>query len=526
MSEETSEIRDLDVEGRKSNAGLMFLTVASLLMLVAISILGYMTQIGSESLKLTPWTTFYGELHPVILHLPIGIFILVFIMEIVGLLSFGKWKPQTQFPLFLGVVGAVLAVIFGCLLIQQGDQSMDEAIWHLWGSIAFTVVGTLAFLAKIWATRSGASSPIYGILLIASIALLLWSSHIGGVMTHGTDPIETFNIAMDGGNEPAKPKVVTTAPEDRLVYEEIIAPILHGKCYGCHADADQNPLGKKKIKGKFVMTSMEDIMKGGSSGEPGVTPGDLENSTISWSIHLDIDEDEHMPPEDKDQLEAHEIAIIDWWIKEGAKTGIALKDMNAPAEITEGVAKLVPPEELLRQQAEAAAAETAEKAAEDARRAKLVEAMAVVGKDFPNALRYVSQESSDLTFTAVSMRKDFTDEGVEKLLPVAQGLVDLEIGATAVGDSGVAHLVSMSRLRRLKLNETAVTDAALDTVGKLVDLEYLNLVSTAVTDEGIMKLEGLPKLRKLYLWQSKVTKEGAAALMEKLPECEINLGLE
>jgi hypothetical protein len=416
-------------------------------------------------------------------------------------------------------------VIFGCLLLRQGEKSLAEALWPLWGSIAFSVVLILAFLAKIWANHSNSKSPIYGILMMISLGLLFWSSHLGGVMTHGKDPLDSLKIAMEGGPNVEEPKVVTKAPEDRLVYEEIIVPIFHGKCYECHADADQNPLGKKKIKGKFVMTSMEDLIKGGSSGDAGVTPGDLEDSTISWSIHLPIDEDEHMPPEDKEQLEAHEIAIIDWWITEGAKVGVPLKEMNAPAEIVEGVAKLVPPEELLKQQAEAAAAEAAEQAAEDAKRAALVEAMSAVQKDFPNALRYVSQESSDLTFTAVSMRKDFTDEGVEKLLPVAEGLVELELGATSVGDSGVAHLASMPRLQRLKLNETAVTDAALDTVGKLVELEYLNLVGTGVTDEGIKKLEGLPKLRKLYLWQSKVTKEGAAALQAKLPDCEINLGL-
>jgi hypothetical protein len=273
------------------------------------------------------------------------------------------------------------------------------------------------------------------------------------------------------------------------------------------------------------MTSMEDLIKGGSSGDPGITPGDLEDSYVHYTITLPIDDDEHMPPEDKEQLDQHEIDIITWWIKEGAKTGVVLKEMSPPAEILEGVAKLVPPEELLRKQAEAAAAEAKAQAEADAKRAKLAEAIDEVGKDFPNALRYVSQESSDLTFTAVSMRKEFTDESVEKLLPVAEGLVDLDFGATALGDSGAKHLAAMPRLQRLSLNQTAITDAALDEVGSLVELEYLNLFGTAVTDEGIMKLEGLSKLRKLYLWESKVTKEGAAALNAKLPDCEINLGL-
>ncbi|MDA0766356.1 MAG: hypothetical protein O3A92_05990 [Verrucomicrobia bacterium] len=523
----TEEIEALEGGGKHGTAGLMLVTVSALIMAVAVTVLGYITQFAGDKIVLTDLTEFLGNLHPVVLHLPIGIFVLVLAMELTGLLSFDKWRPQTSFPMFVGVVSAVVATIFGCLLFRQGDRSLDEAIWHMWGSIAFTVVGTLAFLAKIWADHSGSKSPIYGILLVVTMGLLGWSAHGGGEMTHG-DPFGPY-ISKVFGTGPEKPDtlpVVAKAPEDRLVYEEIIVPILHGKCYECHADADKNPSGKKKIKGKFVMTDMESLKKGGSSDEPGITPGDLENSYIHYAIHLPVDEDEHMPPEDKDQLGAHEIAIIDWWITSGAPVGTTLKENNPPAEILQGVAKLVPPEELLAKQAAAAEAAAKAQAAAEAKRAELGKAIDEVGKSFPNALRYVSQDSSDLTFTAVSMRKDFGDEGVEKLLPVGNAIVELEIGATSVTDSGVAHLASMPHLQRVKLNETAVTDAALDTISKLPELEYLNLVSTAVTDEGLKKLEGLSKLRKLYLWQSKATKEGADALKAKLPECEINLGLD
>lgn len=524
----STDVEEYESDGPKGTVGLMFVTISALLMAVAITILGYLTQAGSERLVLNDWTEFLGDLHPVVLHLPIGVFILVFTMEMVGLLSFGRWRPQTSFPLFFGVIGAVVAVIFGCLLFLQGDRSLEVAFGHLWGSIAFAVLATLAFVAKIWANHSGVKSPIYGILLLMSMGTLIYSSHGGGEMTHG-DPFgpawQTLVLKQEV-EKPEAPQVAAKAPEDRLVYEEIIVPIFYGKCYECHADADQNPKGKKKIKGKFVMTSMEDLLKGGSSGDPGITPGDLEDSTISYAIHLlPLDEDEHMPPEDKVQLDEHEMAIIDWWIKTGAKVGVALKDSDAPSEIVEGVAKLVPPEELLRMATERAEAKAKLQAEAEAQRAKLAEAMDLVGNDFPNALRYVSEEASDLTFTAVSMRKDFGDAEVAKLLPVGDGLVELDFGATSVGDSGVRNLSSMPRLRRLKLNETAITDAALDTVGQLRDLEYLNLFSTAVTDEGLKKLEGLTKLRNLYLWQSKVTPEGAEALKAKLPECEINLGL-
>ena len=527
----SEDIEEIEGGARKGTGGLMFVTVSALIMAVAITVLGYMTQIESETLALNNWTEFLGDLHPVVLHLPIGVFMLVLMMELAGLLSFGKWKPQTAFPLFIGVISAVVAVIFGCLLLRQGNRTLDEAFWHMWASIGFTVVGTLAFLAKIWANHSGTKSPIYGILLMITVGLLGWSGLQGGDMTHG-DPFGPFfaktfgeGAGDDAGGGEGDPEQ-SKPPEERLVYEEIIVPILESKCYECHAGADKNPKKKKNIKGKFEMTSMELLKKGGGSKAPGITPGDLEDSAIHFAIELPIDDEEHMPPEKKEQLTKDEKAIIYWWITAGAPVGKVLKDLSPPAEILEGVANLVPPEERLKQQKAAAAAKAKAEQELAEQKAKVKETMEEVRKVFPNALRYVSQDSSDLTFNAVSMRSDFKDEDLAKLNLVGEWLVELEIGSTAIGDSGVAQLVSMPNLQRLKLNNTTITDAALDTVAKLGDLEYLNLVSTAVTDEGLKKIEGLTKLRKLYLWQSKATKAGVDALKAKLPDCEINIGVE
>jgi len=538
------EIQGHEVMTAPRNAGgLVLITISALVMALALGVLPSLAGEPGSGVALTDWTTFIGNLHPVVLHLPIGIFVCVFAMEVCGWLSAGKWKPQTTFPLFLGVVSAVVAIICGYFLYLQGDRSTNEVNPHLWGSIAFAVVGTLAFLAKLWAEHHGTKSPIYGILLLTTMGTLGWSSHEGGEMTHG-DPFGPFIASFQGngggqgggakGSGPAGAAAVAAAVkktaakpvEERLAYEEVIVPILRSKCYECHADADENPLGRKKIKGKLVMTSMEGLLKGGSSDEPAVKPGSLDESYMIYTMGLPIDDDEHMPPEDKEQLEEHETELIKWWILAGAPTGKTLKDAGATAEILAAAGKLVPPE-VLKEKADAeAAAKAKEEAEQEAKRKELEDAIAQVSTEFPNALRYVSQESTDLTFTAVSIRKDFGDEHLAKLAPVAQGLVELEVDSTQVTDAGLEHIKPMSGLRKLKLNGTAVTDAGLAAVGNLGELTYLNLVGTEVTDEGLKSLEGLEKLEKLYLWQSKATKEGAEALKKALPGCDINLGLE
>ncbi len=152
--------------------------------------------------------------------------------------------------------------------------------------------------------------------------------------------------------------------------------------------------------------------------------------------------------------------------------------------------------------------------------------MAQVAADFPNAIGFVSQQDSDLTFTAVSMRKNFNDEHLAKLAPVSGGLVDVNLGSTSITDAGAANLGKMSNLRKLWLNGTQITDAGLDAIKGLNELEYLNLYGTQVTDAGLKKLSGLKKLKKLYLWQTKVTPAAVDEFKKSVKDCDVNMGIK
>ncbi|MCS5540968.1 MAG: hypothetical protein NZ804_13335, partial [Roseibacillus sp.] len=153
-------------------------------------------------------------------------------------------------------------------------------------------------------------------------------------------------------------------------------------------------------------------------------------------------------------------------------------------------------------------------------------AIAEVSGQFPNAIGFVSQQDSDLTFTAVSMRKDFKDEHLTKLAPVSGGLVDVNLGATSITDAGMANLSKMPKLRKLWLNGTGITDAGLDSITALSALEYLNLYGTQVTDEGLKKLAGLKNLKKLYLWQTKVTSGAVEEFKKSAKDCDVNMGIK
>jgi hypothetical protein len=88
-----------------------------------------------------------------------------------------------------------------------------------------------------------------------------------------------------------------------------VAPILKENCFGCH--------GAKNPKSKLDMTKYESLRKGGTKEDP-IAPGKPDDSILLDM--LQATGELRMPPkENGDALPKEKIAVIERWIKEGAK---------------------------------------------------------------------------------------------------------------------------------------------------------------------------------------------------------------
>ena len=116
--------------------------------------------------------------------------------------------------------------------------------------------------------------------------------------------------------------------------------------------------------------------------------------------------------------------------------------------------------------------------------------------------------------------------GDEDLAPVARlsNVFEVRLGRTGVSDAGLSHLAGLTTLERLHLENTKVSDAGLAHLKGLAKLVYLNLYGTQISDAGLEHLQGLTNLKNLYVWQTKTTEAGVAALMQAIPELEIETG--
>lgn len=454
-----------------------------------------------------------GRFHPVFLHLPIGIFILVLLQEIFGFMRNEKEKG-VGFPLALGVLSSIAAVICGYMLWLSGDGSYgDIGERHLWGGTIFTSAVIATAVIKKWVLLNGWMVISYKIPLFASVGIMFFTSHDGGTMTHGKGfltkeapgPIKAILGIKD---EDKDQEQVVAEPE---VYADIIQPIFDRRCVACHKEG--------KTKGRLRMDSFEWVMKGGKEGDA-ITPGDAEDSNIVYRITLPLEDEEHMPPEGKSQVESDELLVIRWWIDQGADPKVKVADAEMPEEIEAIVSKLVeiPDPKEVADKTQPEGHGKPDKALKDL--------LAKITDKYPGTLTFESQKSAGVVLSAVSLRSKLGDSEFAEFVPVIPHLVGADLSASAIGDSSVSKLADASRLKMLRLGQTGISDKSADTLAALSELESLNLYGTQVTDVTLLRLATLPKLKKLYLWQTKVTEQGVKQFMERLPECEVVLGAD
>ncbi|MEO0445236.1 MAG: c-type cytochrome domain-containing protein, partial [Verrucomicrobiota bacterium] len=297
--------------------------------------------------------------------------------------------------------------------------------------------------------------------------------------------------------------------EETSAYESLVAPVLEAKCVACH--------GEEKQKGKLRMDSYAALLEGGSEG-PSLVPGSLDDSLMIFRIDLPMDDDEHMPPDSKEQLTKEEIAMLQAWVSKGGTEEMKVADLGLDEAFLATVMKQV-----------AAVAKPKEPTESVAVLPQAVreEAMATVS-EMGASLMPIAQDTPQLRYYALNVRDRLSNADLGLLEPVASDMRWLDLGGAAnVTDAAMPIVGSMSGLTKLHLQGTSVTDSGLAYLKDLSELTYLNLYGNAkVTDKGLEHLSGLKNLQRLYLWQSGVTPAGAEKLEKAIPGLVINLGWE
>ena len=329
--------------------------------------------------------------------------------------------------------------------------------------------------------------------------------------------------------KPAAPATAAAAPAaggkvdpaiaaKAIVYRDLVAPILADKCVACH--------GAEKKKGKLQLHEFAAILKGGGDGATTVIPGKAADSLMLKRINLAKDDDDHMPPADEKQVTKEELAVLKWWIENGASETATVAATKSTPEIQATLAVFLSKGLPKASAATAAAAPVAPKAKPLTPEEKKQVAEVTAKMQALNAsLMPLAQDTEQLRLSVINAADKFGDKELALLAPIAAQVVWVDLSRSQVTDGAADTLAKMTNLNRLHLENTKVTDAALAKLSGLQKLEYLNLYGTKTTDGGIAPLAAAKALKKLFVWQTGVTQAGAKALEGKVPGLKVNVGL-
>lgn len=486
--------------------------LASLVVIAGIVVLPFLGEPGLADPRTADiwglWINFLGTLHPLFLHLPIGVFVLVMLLETIGLLARGRYEPPTLIPLGFALVNGILALVFGYCLYLTGSYSGEMVEQHKISALVFCALLVPCLLLKLAHRRSpGRFNRVHlGYLasLLACGGAMTIAGHLGGEITHG-DPVEKLPFKVLAKRAAA----AEALRNDPVVYEHIIQPILEDRCVYCH--------GPKKQEGTYRMDSYQALLTPGDDAT-GLLPGDPAASAMLTRLELPHHDEQHMPPTDKPQPTAGEIALIRWWISQGAPEHKRQGELTLTPEAEEALAGLVSPEEVKAREAARKQEEAEAHSRFLAGRERIRSAWREFEHSHPGALSFVSAGSLDMRFTAVSDQDIAVDPGLDGLKLFAEHLVAVNLAFATLDDGAAAVIAQFASLRSLNLSETSITDTFFANFSELADLELLNLHGTKVTPGLAAQLDKFPGLKRLYVGGTGIGAEQAIALRETLSE--------
>ena len=439
-------------------------------------------------------TEIIGRLHPVLVHLPIGILLLAGLFQLLALKpKYAGLHAATSIALFWGMITAILSCISGYFLSQTGDYDEKLVDTHKWFGISTAFVSIIAYLFNRWENEFAKWT-----ILLMVIGIII-TGHLGGSLTHGTDYLTKGFSKEDSTVKEIKP---IADVQEANAYADIIQPIFENKCYTCH--------NKSKKKGGLRLDEPSFILKGGKDGEV-IKPGNAEESDMMRRLLLPRNEEDHMPPKEKPQLKENEIALIHWWIGSGAPFDKKIRELEQNEKIKPILLSLQ---------------KVVKKSLPDVPEKPVVAADEKVVKQLREkgvVIIPVTRNSNYLSANFVTV-DSVTEKEMVLLGSLKKQLIWLKLSDKNISDSLLKTVGQLTNLTRLQLDNTPVTDKGIVSLQTLVNLQYLNLVGTKVTSHGLIQLKGLPNLQAIYLYKTFINFTEWAQLKKNFPKVTLDTG--
>lgn len=469
-------------------------------------------------LQTSSWALFIGRFHPVLVHLPIGFLLIAALLEAgrrTGKINVSE--SAVSFILFWSAIGATLACIAGYLLSLGGGYDEELLSDHKWQGIGVAVFAWIAWIVKSDWIKSKISFvpalylPAFGLATI----LTMTAGHDGGSLTHGDGYLTQYTpepFRSLAGMPPITEPVTEIKPianvEQAVLYKDIVQPILELRCVQCH--------NATKQKGDLRMDQLALMLKGGKNG-PAFVAGKSAESDLIKRCLLPESDDDHMPPKGKPQLSNEQIALLSWWIEQGAPADKKVAELKVSENVKPALASLASGNSSAGVKNSESAVLNLKVAAANQ---KDIEALKKAGLIVNN----LSHDQNLIEVSAVNA-PDFSDKQMGLITTLSEQIAWLKLGDTKITDVALKEISKLKNLNKLHLEHTGITDVGMANLKNLPYLEYINLVDTKITDAGLKNIASVKSLRSVYVWQSAVTDSAVSQVSRLYPKLSIVNGL-
>ncbi|WP_298554226.1 FN3 associated domain-containing protein [uncultured Algibacter sp.] len=425
-----------------------------------------------------------GRFHPVLLHIPIGTLVFLFILDIVGRVR--KKYPKDSIKLGLGFSSgfAIITCILGYCLSLEGGYSEEPLSFHLYTGIGAAVLITILFVLIRYETAK--TKRVFFPVFVLAILSITVAGHYGSVLTHG-DKFLTEYIA------PSSKRVAITNIDSLKMYDHVMLKIFEDKCIQCHNET--------KTKGELSLTSVESLLKGGVTGQV-LNLGNAHKSSLYERMLLPLSDEEHMPPEGKPQMTKDELWLIEYWLN----NGLNINDKVAAIPKNDTLVKLLKNYLIF-----------------DKKKIKEASQKDIANvEDYGFLIRKLVPNQPELwvKFNVGEISK----KAIKALSNLEEQITELDLSNTALTDDMLSGLDALPNLKKLKLTNTKITDNSIAYLKDLKALKIINFVKTKITDKGLKQLLTTIDLENVYVWETPISNTETTNLQQKF-KVEINNGI-
>jgi hypothetical protein len=423
-----------------------------------------------------------GRFHPLALHFPIVFGILI---SIYFLFFQNRRIPVDTEKLLLAVnaLFASVVAIFGILLSLQNSYEGEIINLHKWGGLA------VAILSWLFLYILNLKVVIKRIVAVLFLIVLIGSTHKGAQLTHGVNALSfPKSVSSETGIE-------ITADSTATVYQLGVAPILSQKCISCH--------GMEKSKANLQLHSPESILKGSENGD--VLKAGLNGESVLFkSIHLPLDDEDHMPPDGKLQLTPDELRILTLWIKSGGNFDARINELAKDDSLY-----------ILVNKYQAAANQKAS-----------------LNFNLPGLEEFNSNyctvnylfNGSDEVEVNFFQGANYNRENLKRLEKIKTSIVSLNLQGMPLTQEDADIILLFSNLQKINLNSTGLDIGSLERLKTLTKLKSVSISGIDFDETEFDKFLDGAKFASVNVWSQKAGKKQFEKVIAKYPDISIIVG--